>query len=299
MKSSPNLQHSGFLVINKPKHMSSRQLVSKVSRLLQTKAGHTGTLDPLATGMMVLALGEATKFSQWIVAKDKAYRAIVQFGQQTSTDDLEGHVIHTSTKQTSLDLITKALPSFIGTISQVPPQFSAIHHEGTRSYIRARRGQTIDLPARDIHINEINISGFNKASQQADLFIHCQSGTYIRSIARDLGLKLGCYGHLIDLDRLWVSPFQDASIQDINHIDTSAIVTLESFFRNTPHMDVDKQQALDLAHGKTIQINANGEQAVFYLQKFIGIIVPTEHGTYKSKKLRPNVLELIQQLDQT
>lgn len=291
-----NPKPNGFLVINKPKHMSSRQLVSKVSKQLGVKAGHTGTLDPLATGMMVLSLSDATKFSQWITSKDKAYLASIQFGQQTSTDDLEGEVINASSKKINLDDINKIIPSYVGSIDQIPPQFSAIHHEGTRSYLNARKGVHVNLKARNIYIHSIEIKSFNYESQQIELYIHCQSGTYIRSIARDMGNQLGCYGHLTKLDRLWVSPFKASDIHQVEDINTANIISLESFFSQHPNIELTHQQAVNLAHGKTIQIDTQGERAAFYNGHFLGIIIPTNQGTYKSQRLRANIIEYLQHL---
>ena len=173
----------GFLLINKPKGITSRQAVDIVKRLTTKKIGHTGTLDPMATGTLILAIGEATKFSQWIIASSKSYQATIQLGSQTDTDDATGKEIASSQQWPSKESVIRSLGTFVGKIEQVPPKFSAIHHQGRRAYKLARKEQDFELKARTITIHEIADIDYNLESHAIDCTITCQSGTYIRSIA--------------------------------------------------------------------------------------------------------------------
>lgn len=289
-----SLDH-GFLIVNKPKGISSRKLVDQVRRLTPHKVGHTGTLDPLASGMMVIAIGNATRFSQWIVSKDKCYDAHIQFGAQTSTDDAEGETIHTSQTIINLEQLNAALPSFTGKISQVPPQYSAIHINGKRAYKLARANQEVLMPSRDITVYKIECLSFDVKQQQTLVRIHCQSGTYIRSIARDIGLHMNSRAYLSDLKRLWVSPFEDMPLLDLDHEHLS-VLDLETYFTQhsgMPIVDLNQDQALSLAHGKRITLSLTQVTAAFYQKSFIGIIEPIKEGEFKSLKLIPNVLSAI------
>ena len=281
----------GFLLVNKPLGITSRRLVDMVARQTSKKVGHTGTLDPLATGMMVLAIGDATKFSKWIVSSNKAYEAEVQFGSQTSTDDAEGDIVEHSNKRITKDDMLMALPQFLGNIQQRPPNFSAIHINGKRAYKLARSQQEFEIPSRQITIHDIHCISFDEKTQQTRLYIHCQSGTYIRSIARDLGKHLECFGHLSNLKRLWISPFEKTPFYELDDTRLS-VISLESYFMthaHIPHVLLNKEQALSLANGQTITLSEQDTLAAFYQDHFLGIIEPSSPYTYRSIKLRPNI----------
>lgn len=283
--------NDGFLIINKPLGLSSRQLLDKIKPFTDKKIGHTGTLDPLATGMMVISIGDATKFSQWIVSQDKAYEAVIQLGTQTTTDDQEGEIIASSAIIPSLDLIQSVLTSFQGDIEQEPPQFSAIHVNGKRAYKMARKNQTVVLKKRPIYIHKINIIDYNPHNRQLTLYIHCQSGTYIRSIARDLGIALQCYGHLFSLNRRWVSPFEKQPMISLEELPAKTI-SLDEYFKDTPHINLEYDQALRLAQGLPIHIHDTKNLAVYHQETFIGMI-HRDKDVYRSTRLRSNILKHI------
>lgn len=290
----------GFVIVNKPYGMTSRQLVSKVSRLTQKKAGHTGTLDPLATGMMVIALGDATKFSRWITSNDKAYTATIQFGSQTSTDDREGEVISSSNLTPTKQQLESELQKLSGPIKQTPPNFSAIHLNGVRAYKKARKGDSFTLPEREVVIHDISLKEYNAEERSATVYIHCQSGTYIRSIARDIGVNLKCFAHLSDLNRLWVSPFNKHIIHDLDDaIDEQNITTLDSFFKQQAHVILSRDQALAIGNGLqiTIERNVEHELAAFYKDTFIGMLQPIDKQYYRSIRLRKDVIQIINASD--
>lgn len=203
----------GWLILDKPVAMTSTQAVAVVKRAFNAqKAGHAGTLDPLATGVLPIALGEATKTVSFAVDGEKAYRFTVRWGARTSTDDAEGEVVATSDKRPRLDEIEGLLPRFIGEISQVPPQFSAIKIDGERAYDLARDGEIVELAARAVVIDDLRI--VDMPDDATTVFeAECGKGTYVRAIARDLGEALGCHGHVIALRRTRVGPFsQDDAV---------------------------------------------------------------------------------------
>ena len=202
---------NGWLILDKPLEMTSTQAVGKIRWLYQAqKAGHAGTLDPLATGVLPSALGEATKTVSFAVDGQKAYRFAVRWGVETTTDDTEGAAVRTSEYRPALGEIEALLPQFTGEIMQTPPAFSAIKIDGQRAYDLAREGEHVILEPRPVFIDLVRI--VDTPDEATTVFeAECGKGTYVRAIARDLGRKLGCFGHVISLRRTRVGPFDDAS----------------------------------------------------------------------------------------
>lgn len=197
---------SGWVVLDKPVGMGSTDAVSKVKWLFQAeKAGHAGTLDPLASGMLPIALGEATKTVPYVQDGAKIYRFTVAWGEERSTDDLEGPVTKSSGRRPAEAEVRALLPKYTGVIMQTPPQFSAIKIAGERAYDLAREGETVDIPAREIEIGRLDIVEHKDGGTLFE--IECGKGTYVRSLARDIGRDLGCFGHIADLRRMEVDPF--------------------------------------------------------------------------------------------
>lgn len=199
----------GFLNLNKPKGCTSHDCVARVRRLLrQKRVGHAGTLDPAATGVLPIAIGRATRLLQYLLS-DKAYRATIRFGVTTSTDDLEGEVLHSSPVTLTLEQVQTHLPRFIGEIVQIPPRYSAIQVQGQRLYDLARRGESVEVPARTVQVYRIDVVEWRSHPDHPDLVVDiaCGSGTYIRSIARDLGAALGVGATLASLQRTMSSGF--------------------------------------------------------------------------------------------
>lgn len=188
----------GWIALDKPLGMTSTHAVAVVRRLLNAKkAGHAGTLDPLASGLLPLAFGEATKTVPYVVDGEKAYRFTVTFGIETDTDDSEGRVVSQSDQRPSESEILAALPRFTGSVTQVPPRFSAIKIDGERAYDLARGGEAVELQPRIVEIHTLTLMSFD--GQSAVLEAECGKGTYVRAIARDLGRLLGCYGYVTAL----------------------------------------------------------------------------------------------------
>ncbi|MER9336667.1 tRNA pseudouridine(55) synthase TruB [Mesorhizobium sp. M0293] len=197
---------SGWLILDKPVGMGSTEAVSKIKWLFQAeKAGHAGTLDPLASGMLPIALGEATKTVPYVQDGAKIYRFTVAWGQERSTDDLEGPVTKESDLRPSEAEVLAFLPKYTGVIMQTPPQFSAIKIAGERAYDLARDGATVDIPPREVEIGRLDIVGHN--ADHTVFEVECGKGTYVRSLARDMGRDLGCFGHISELRRVEVEPF--------------------------------------------------------------------------------------------
>lgn len=213
---------NGWLIIDKPEGMSSAQVVGKVRRLLNVKkAGHGGTLDPLATGVLPIALGEATKALSYILDGTKAYRFEVKWGEARSTEDREGEITATSPHIPLRQEIEDSLKFFMGPLEQTPPIYSALKINGKRAYALAREGQDVILPARKIEIYSLIL--VHALSHSAILEVVCSKGTYVRSLARDIAVHLGTYGHVVSLRRLMAGPFHEknaillASLADIGH----------------------------------------------------------------------------------
>lgn len=211
---------SGWLVLDKPVGMGSTEAVSKIKWLYGAeKAGHAGTLDPLASGMLPIALGEATKTVPYVMDGTKVYRFTAKWGEQRATDDTEGEVIATSDARPDREDIEALLPNYTGVISQVPPQFSAIKIAGERAYDMARDGETVDIPAREVEIDAITIT--EHTGDTTTFEIECGKGTYVRSLARDMGRDLGCHGHVCDLRRVEVYPFSPDDLVGFDVIDAA------------------------------------------------------------------------------
>ena len=204
-------QIDGFLVIDKPAGVTSHDVVAQVRRRFGTRqVGHAGTLDPMATGVLVIGLNRATKFLQYIVAGKKSYLGTIRLGERTTTDDREGEVIERSDISSITDESIRAeLAKFIGKIAQVPSSVSAIKISGERAYDLVRKGEAVELPPREVEIYDLRINAIRRSEYlDVDIEVTCSPGTYIRAIARDLGAKLEVGGHLIQLRRTVVAPFR-------------------------------------------------------------------------------------------
>ncbi len=212
---------SGWLVFDKPIGMGSTEAVSKIKWLFQAeKAGHAGTLDPLASGMLPIALGEATKTVPYVQDGAKVYRFTVAWGEERSTDDLEGPVTKTSEKRPAEAEILALLPKYTGVIMQTPPQFSAIKIAGERAYDLAREGETVDIPAREIEIGRLEL--IETTPEGNSVFeIECGKGTYVRSLARDMGRDLECFGHIATLRRTEVDPFTAEDLVTLEQLEAA------------------------------------------------------------------------------
>ncbi|MFV0244337.1 MAG: tRNA pseudouridine(55) synthase TruB [Qingshengfaniella sp.] len=286
---------SGWIVIDKPAGMTSNAVVGKVRWAFDAKkAGHAGTLDPAATGVLAIALGEATKTVPYITDALKAYRFTVRFGQATNTDDAEGEVIETSEQRPTDDQIRAALPRFTGDIEQVPPQFSAVKVDGQRAYALARQGEEMDLAARPLWVDTLELIERPDADH-AVLEMACGKGGYVRSIARDLGRTLGCLGHVTELRRVWSGPFEPEDGVPLETLEAEAkspeldrfLLPLEAGLDGLPELPCNQIAAARLRHGNPAPVLSSeadyGDEAWASHQ---GRAVAV--GVYKAGELHPS-----------
>jgi tRNA pseudouridine55 synthase len=263
----------GFLLLDKEKGISSNQLVQKVKKSLSLKkVGHLGTLDPMATGLMILAINRATKFSSYFLESDKSYDASIQLGSSTDTDDAMGNIISSSNIIPNEKDINKSLASFIGQSMQTAPFFSALKHKGKPLYKYAREGEFISKPPREINIFSIEniICEHNKCS----FIVHCSKGTYIRSIARDLGDKLNSGGHLSALRRLSQGSFNIKNAMTIKNMELNKLITIEEAFSELSEIQLDSNQTNFFMNGVKIEeINLEDDTYKIYdsSKKFLGL----------------------------
>ena len=253
----------GWIVLDKPVGMSSTHAVSVVKRLLQAKrAGHAGTLDPLASGVLPIALGEATKTVSFVMEGRKVYRFTVRWGEERDTDDAEGRITAVSAERPSADAISAALPRFVGQITQVPPRFSAIKIDGERAYDLARDGESVEIAARPVEIHRLEL--IETADQDhAKFMAECGKGTYVRALARDLGRMLGCQGHVAALRRTAVGPFgEDVGVRldalqrlrpdETAAAERAALLPVETGLAALPALRVSSADAGRLARGQAV-----------------------------------------------
>ncbi|MDP8997088.1 MAG: tRNA pseudouridine(55) synthase TruB, partial [Pseudomonadota bacterium] len=213
---------NGWIAFDKPYGMTSTQAVGKLRNMFNAeKAGHGGTLDPLATGLLPIAFGEATKTVQWAMEGAKIYRFTATWGAETNTDDLEGEITQRSDIRPSEVQIEAIMPQFIGTIMQAPPAFSAIKIGGERAYDLARAGEVVEIQEREVHV--VSLKLVKAAEDHADFEITCGKGTYIRSLARDMGRKLCCFAHVSALRRLKVGGLHEAQMISLEKLEKLAI----------------------------------------------------------------------------
>ena len=250
----------GWLIVDKPAGIGSTDVVSKVRWALDAKkAGHAGTLDPDATGVLAIALGEATKTVPLLTEALKAYNFRVTWGAETTTDDASGTVTRDSAARPDAEAIRAALPAFTGEIMQVPPNVSAVKVDGERAYDLAREGEVVELAARPLWVDSLELLA--TTPDTADLRMVCGKGGYVRSIARDLGRALGCLGHVAQLRRIWSGPFEADQGIALDRIDRAnqaeieaALLPLEAALADLPQMQATEQGATRILNGNPGQV---------------------------------------------
>lgn len=284
---------SGWLVVDKPLNVSSTSVVAKTRWVFQAqKAGHAGTLDPLATGILAVALGEATKTVPYVTDALKAYRFTVRWGQQTSTDDREGPVIAESDLRPTRDAILAALPAFTGDIMQTPPAFSAVKVDGERAYDLARAGEEVELKARPLFVESLTLIDMPDADH-AVLEMVCGKGGYVRSIARDLGEVLGCLGHVSDLRRTWAGPFELSDAVTWEQLEAlrddpdqlARLLPVEAGLHDLEEHVVDAAAAAHLRQGRAAKTRFAGEYGDEVWASHDG--VPVAIGIWKAGEIHP------------
>ena len=277
---------NGFISVYKPKGYSSNKVVQAVKRKNNfRKVGHLGTLDPMAQGLLVLAINRATKFSSYFLNSNKSYMAKVQIGTSTDTDDAEGKVIKTSTKSSSKEEVEAALMSFVGKQFQEPPYFSALKHKGKPMYKYAREGEFIKKDPREIEIFSIENYDFKKNVCSFD--ITCSKGTYIRSIARDLGIKLESAAHLIFLERTKQDIFSIDMTIDVDDYSDKSIIEIDKAFSNLKSLKLDPMISKKFTNGARIEYKTNPD-GVYKVYNFENIFLGL--GSINNKILKSKQL---------
>ena len=255
----------GIVLLDKPIGLSSNQALQAVRRLLRAaKGGHAGALDPMATGLLPLCFGEATKLAGSLLGSRKAYVADCRLGITTDTADSEGDIV----RQRPVPLLDEAaietaLARLRGRIAQVPPVYSALKQGGERLYVKARRGEAVEVPPREVEVHRLDLLARDGDTLQ--LFVECGSGTYVRSLARDLGEDLGCGAHLTALRRLWVEPFHEPRMVTLDELQRAAeqgdeallawLLPVSAGLSDLPTVQLDEPQSLAISRGQTIQLN--------------------------------------------
>ena len=290
----------GVFLLDKPQGMSSNDIMQKVKRIFQAnKAGHTGALDPLATGMLPICLGEATKFSQFLLDADKCYLVTAKLGERTDTSDAEGQIVESREVKVKTPEILTALEQFRGNILQVPTMFSALKHNGKPLYEYARQGITVEREARPITIFELNFIEYN--APYLTLEVHCSKGTYIRTLVDDLGEVLGCGGHVAMLRRTAVADYPTekmldwhalqslAEPQDLSLLD-ALLLPMDTAVAKLPALTLNESQTQGIGFGQRIKFdNLNrlqGQVRLFsHENRFLGVAVIDENNVIRPQRL--------------
>lgn len=286
-------QFDGVLLFDKPLELSSNTALQKVRRLFRAeKAGHTGTLDPLATGLLPICFGEATKFSNALLDADKTYRALLRLGQTTTTADAEGEIIAEHPVNILQSDLEAVFEKFRGTIQQLPPMHSALKHLGKPLYEYIRKGETIERELRNLVIYELTLNSLH--GNEMDITVCCSKGTYIRTLAEDIGAALGCGAHLIGLNRTAIAHFnlRDAcqwqQLESMTEAERDAcVLPPEALMPDMPRLQLDDLQIRRLAQGQRLGLNTglpDGKVCLYGHQGFIGV------GQLLGRRLAPERL---------
>ena len=286
----------GIIIINKEKNYTSNDVVNIVKKITKSKVGHTGTLDPNATGVLPLLIGNATKISKYLINHDKEYEVVLQLGIRTETADVEGKVIEekeVTAEMLNKDNIEEKLQQFIGKQEQIPPIYSAIKVNGKKLYEYARRGQEVELKPRQIEIYSIQLVGINEKEKQISFKVKCSKGTYIRSLCEDISKKLGTVGYMKELNRLQAGEFYIKDAVTISEMkekieadNLENIITIEEIFKNNPQIQLEQEQIELYING--VKINTEKTNGVYRIYKpdgtFIGL------GIVENSKLKRDLV---------
>lgn len=285
----------GILVINKSKGLTSNDIVKKVKKILNTKVGHTGTLDPNATGVLPLLLGNATKISKYLINHDKEYEAVIKLGAKTTTADVEGEIIEekeVNKEKLKEENIEEVLKNFIGKQQQIPPIYSAIKVNGKKLYEYARQGKEVEIKARNIEIYDLKLLKIDSKNDELTINVKCSKGTYIRSLCEDIAVKLETLGYMKELNRIQVGEFNikdSVTIEkfkaNIENKDYSNIIGIEEIFKEIPEITIKQREYEKYLNGVKIDTdNMDGIYRIYLDNKFSGL------GIVENKKLKRDLV---------
>lgn len=270
----------GVILINKEKSFTSHDVVSIVKKITKSKVGHTGTLDPNATGVLPLLLGEGTKISKYLINHNKEYEAVIQLGKKTTTADVEGDIVEEKDVPNNVyEKCEVVLKSFIGKQKQVPPIYSAIKVNGKKLYDYARAGKSIEIAPRDIEIYDIDIIKVDQKNKQISFKVRCSKGTYIRSLCEDIAVKLGTVGFMKELKRTMVGDFRienAVTIKELqsklNENDLSDIISIEEIFKDNKNIELSENNIEKYLNGVKISVKyGDGIYKIYFNGEFNGI----------------------------
>ena len=270
---------NGIIIINKEKNWTSNDVVQIIKGIFHEKVGHTGTLDPLATGVIPILVGKGTLLSKYLVNHDKEYIATIKLGEKTSTGDLEGAVIEKrNVSECMLDenFVKSTLKKFEGIITQTPPIYSAIKVNGKKLYEYARKGQNVEIPTRDIEIYQIELISISKEDMEIKYMVHCSKGTYIRTLCEDIAKGIGTVGFMKELQRIKVGDFSIENSLTISELDNKEkveqnFISIEKFFENKEKIDLSSLSLNKFLNGVKIKIpKVDNVYKIYCNNKFIG-----------------------------
>tara|TARA_B100002051_G_scaffold76104_1_gene72715 strand:+ start:4838 stop:5737 length:900 start_codon:yes stop_codon:yes gene_type:complete len=287
---------NGILLLDKPLMLSSNHAIQKIKKQFNIrKVGHTGTLDPLATGLLPVCMGQATRISQFLINSDKTYRALIMLGTRTSTGDKEGEIIETCSSDVSTNTayIDKVLKSFIGEQKQIPPMYSALKHNGERLYKLAQKGLNVSRKARSINIYSIDLISIN--DDYLEVIIECSKGTYIRTLAEDIAKKLGTVGHIDQLRRLNIKCFHDQSMFSFNQIMKAKsinqfLLPIDIPLKHLAKKDFSESESSMFTNGLSIQTNQRSNNESDYIRIYNDESVFLGVGLYSNGYIKPKIV---------
>ncbi len=287
---------NGILLLDKPLMLSSNHAIQKIKKQFNIKkVGHTGTLDPLATGLLPVCMGQATRISRFLINSDKTYRALIMLGTRTSTGDKEGEIIETCSSDVSTNTayIDKVLKSFIGEQKQIPPMYSALKHNGERLYKLAQKGLNVSRKARSINIYSIDLISINH--DYLEVIIECSKGTYIRTLAEDIAKKLGTVGHIDQLRRLNIKCFHDQSMFSFNQIMKAKsidqfLLPIDIPLKHLAKKDFSESESSMFINGLSIQTNQRSNNESDYIRIYNDESVFLGLGLYSNGYIKPKIV---------
>lgn len=285
----------GIIIINKEKKWTSNDVVQKIKGMFHEKVGHTGTLDPLATGVIPVLVGKGTLLSKYLINHDKEYIATIKLGEKTSTGDLEGEIIEQKDVNKVIlqkDFVKNTLKKFVGKITQTPPIYSAIKVNGKKLYEYARKGQNVNIPSRNIEIYKIELVSISQEEMTIEYKVHCSKGTYIRTLCEDIAKELGTVGFMKELHRIRVGDFliedslKIAELKDKEKLKHS-FITIEKFFENKEQIEIDVKELKRFLNGvKMKNPHKDGIYRIYSKKQFVGV------GIVKNSSLKREIVVL-------
>ena len=292
---------NGIIVINKEKNWTSNDVVQKIKGIFHEKVGHTGTLDPLATGVIPILIGKGTQLSKYLINHDKEYIATIKLGYKTSTGDLEGNLIEQKDVSGGMleeDFVNRVLKQFEGKIKQIPPIYSAIKVNGKKLYEYARKAQDVEIPSRNVEIYEIELISISKEDMEITYRVHCSKGTYIRTLCEDISEKLGTVGYMKELQRTRVGNFSiqnSLKMEDINNNEKvqENFISIEKFLEDKEKIELNSEKMKKFLNGVRIKYVKKDEVCrVYYKDVFVGT------GIISNNFLKRDIIENISFLDE-